>query len=272
LQHIDGKVLLDQSLSSADSDGYYRVSNYDFKCLQRLAECSLNGWSLRFKMRIGAMTFGNQERQQILFSSGAHEAYGDGIVMNLVRSKPNFYLELSLKEYHADQVSYYWHLEIDLEMNQWVDMVITIKKHDTHLGSHHILTVYLDGYLYNETMVENYIESSIFKYEQLYPKVALVYKNDTGLRIFEEIIYYERVLTEEEILRDVPTETIDLECLPDDSRLHQYRINDQMNTWQQCRDECFRQKMKVILRDSISSIHVNQVFFLPIDRTLFPDK
>lgn len=180
--------------------------------------------------------------------------------MNLVRSKPNFYLELSLKEYHADQVSYYWHLEIHVEMNQWIDMVIAIKKHDTHLGPHHVLTVYLDGYLYNETVVENYVESSIFKYEQLYPKVALVYKNDTGLRIFEEITYYERLLTAEEILRNVLPETVDLGCLPDDTRLHRYRMNDYIDTWQQCRDECLHQKLKVLMRDLISVINTIEYF------------
>ena len=211
-------------------------------------------------MRLGAMAIGNQERQYLLFSSGAHEAYGDGITMNLVRSKPNFYLELSLKEYYADQVSYYWHLEIDLEMNQWIDMVITIKKYDTHLGPHHVLTVYLDGYLYRETIVENYVESSIFKYEQLYPKVALIYKNHTGLRVFEEITYYERLLTAEEILRNVLPETVDLECLPDDTALHRHRVKDHINTWQQCRDECFRQEMKVTRRDLILLISTIEYF------------
>ena len=141
----------------------------------------------------------SSERQYLLFSSGAHEAYGDGIVMNLVRSKPNFYLEFGLKEHHADQVSYYWHMDIDLEMNQWIDMVTTIEKYDTGQVEHHILTVYLDGHLYKMTVVEDFIESSVFKYEHLHPKVTTVYGNDTGLSRFEHIMYYERVLTAEEI-------------------------------------------------------------------------
>jgi hypothetical protein len=47
--------------------------------------------------------------------------------------------------------------------------------------------------------VENYTEVFVFKYEQLHPKVTLVYGNDKELAIFDEIVYYERILSEEEI-------------------------------------------------------------------------
>ena len=200
VRYIDEKILFDPSLSSSDSDGYYRLPDVDFKCLQRLDQCSANGWSLRFQMRLNSMTMDKHQREYQLFSSGGHEVYGDGIIINLIQSKSNSYLEVGIKEYQTDQIAYYWHLEIDVEMDQWIDMVTTIKKLPTHLGQHHILTVYLDGYFYNETVVENFADWSAFRYKQLRPKMINIYgKSHAGLSIFREIMYYEHVLTEEEI-------------------------------------------------------------------------
>ena len=75
----------------------------------------------------------------------------------------------------------------------------TIEQHATHVGQHHQMTLFFDGNLYKETQVENYTEVFVFKYEGLHPKVAMVYGNDTGLAIFDDIVYYERVLPGEEI-------------------------------------------------------------------------
>lgn len=196
---IDEKILFNRSIITEEIDDYYRLSNSDYQCLQRLEECSTTGWSLRFQMRLNSMTIKEKNRQILLFSTGGHEAYGDGIFINLIPSKPRPYLELNLKEYYKGQISYNWLLEMDFEMNQWIDLVTTVKKIPSDIGEHHLLTVYLDGYLYQQTILDNLTEGSIFRYKELYPRVVTIYANQSGLCSFEQILYYERVLTDEEI-------------------------------------------------------------------------
>ena len=145
------------------------------------------------------MTINEKNRQYLLFSTGGHEAYGDGISIYLIPSKPNPYLQLNLKEYHSGQISYNWLIEMDFEMNQWIDMITTIKKIPSDIGEHHLLTVYLDGYLYQQTILENLTEGSIFKYKELYPRIVTIDGNQSGLCTFDQILYYERLLTDDEI-------------------------------------------------------------------------
>jgi hypothetical protein len=121
------------------------------------------------------------------------------MLIYLYQSKNNSYLEFGLKEFRDDQFAYYWQVEVDLEVNKWIDVVTTIEEHATTVGQHHQMTIFFDGHIYKETQVENYTEVFVFKYDGLHPKVAVVYGNDTGLAIFDEIIYYERTLSEEEI-------------------------------------------------------------------------
>jgi len=61
------------------------------------------------------------------------------------------------------------------------------------------MTIFFDGYLYKETQVENYTEVFIFRYDEIHSKSAVIYGNDSGLAIFDDITYYERILTDEEI-------------------------------------------------------------------------
>jgi len=180
-------------------DGYYRLSNYEFKCFRQLGICSTHGWSLRLKLRLNSFTILDRERKYLLFSTGAHEPHGDGILIYLYQSKNTSYLEFGLKEFRNDQFAYYWQIEVDLEINNWIDIVITVEEYSTTIGKHHRMTIFCDGYLYKETQIENYTEVFIFKYDQIHSKSAVIYGNDSGLAIFDDIIYYERILTEEEI-------------------------------------------------------------------------
>jgi len=161
--------------------------------------CSSHGWSLRFKLRLNSLNIIDRERKYLLFSTGAHEPHGDGILIYLYQSKNTSYLEFGLKEFRNDQFAYYWHIEADLDVNKWIDVVTTIEQHITSVGQHHQMTIYFDGHIYKETQVENYTEVFVFKYDQLHPKIAVIYGNDTGLVMFDEIVYYERILSEEEI-------------------------------------------------------------------------
>lgn len=196
---LDGKVLLNRSTSKADADGFYHLSNFDFKCFRQLAICSSHGWSLRFKFQLNPFTVVDRERKYLLFSTGAHEPHGDGMLIYLYQSKNTSYLEFGLKEFRNDQFAYYWQVEVDLEINRWIDVVTTIQEHVTAVGQHHQMTLFFDGQMYKETQVENYTEVFVFKYDQIHPKEAVVYRNDTGLAMFDEIVYYERVLSAEEI-------------------------------------------------------------------------
>lgn len=195
----DGKMLLNRSHSKPDADGYYHLSNYEYKCFRQLSACSSHGWSLRFKLQLNPFTITDRERKYLLFSTGAHEPHGDGMLIYLFQSKNTSYLEFGLKEFRNDQFAYYWQVEVDLEVNKSVDVVTTIEQHVTGIGQHHQMTLFFDGNIYKETQVENYTEVFVFKYEGLHPKVAKIYGNDTGLATFDEIIYYERILSEEEI-------------------------------------------------------------------------
>jgi hypothetical protein len=134
-----------------------------------------------------------------LFSTGAHEPHGDGMLIYLYHSKNTSYLEFGLKEFRNDQFAYYWQIEVDLEINKWIDVVTLIEEHSSAIGKHHRMTLFFDGYLYRETQVENYTEVFIFKYEQIHSKSAVIYGNDSGLALFDNVKYYERILTDEEI-------------------------------------------------------------------------
>ena len=257
---INTNILFNRSITSIDADGYYRLSNSDYKCLQRLEKCSSTGWSLRFKMRLNSITINEKDHQNLLFSTGGDQAYGDGIVIYLIQSKPYPYLQFTLKEYHTDQISYNWQMEIDLEMNQWIDLVTTIEK---DLGEHYVLTVYVDGYRYDQTILENLIEGSTFKYKEIYPRIVTIYGNESGLCTFDQILYYERLLTDDEIsqgnqsysflhlfiyLFEVDSDIIDLGCINEnDDHLEQIRMMSKVNDWYECREECYQQKKKVFI-------------------------
>jgi hypothetical protein len=141
----------------------------------------------------------DRERKYLLFSTGAHEPHGDGMLIYLYQSKNTSYLEFGLKEFRNDQFAYYWQIEIDLEINKLIDIVTTIEEHSTIIGKHNRMTIFFDGYLYKETQFENYTEVFIFRYDEIHSKSAVIYGNDSGLAIFDDITYYERILTDEEI-------------------------------------------------------------------------
>lgn len=196
---LAGKVRLNRSQSSPEPDGFYHLSNYEFKCLRQLAMCSSHGWSLHFKLQLIPFDTVDREKKSLLFTTGAHEPHGDGMLIYLYQSKNTSYLEFGLKEFHNDQFAYYWQIEADLEVNRWVDVVTNVEQQSTSSGEHHQLTVFFDGRIYRETQVENFTEVFIFKYDQLHPKTSIIYGNDSGLVMFDEMMYYERPLAEEEI-------------------------------------------------------------------------
>ena len=195
----DGKILLDRRRAKADPDGFYHVSNNEYKCLRQLAICATHGWSLRFKLRLNSFQVVDRERKSLLFSTGAHEPHGDGILIHLYQSKNTSYLEFGLKEFRNDQFAYYWQIEADLEVNKWIDVVTNIEQHQTSNGQNHRLTIFFDGRLYRETQMDNYTELFVFKYDHLHPKAALIYANQSSLATFDEMVYYERPLTDEEV-------------------------------------------------------------------------
>lgn len=121
------------------------------------------------------------------------------MLIYLYQSKNTSYLEFGLKEFRNDQFAYYWQIEVDLEINKWIDVVTIIEEYSSTIGKHHRMIIYFDGYLYRETQVENYTEVFIFKYEQIHSKSAVIYGNDSGLVLFDDIKYYERILNDEEI-------------------------------------------------------------------------
>ncbi|CAF1143554.1 unnamed protein product [Rotaria sordida] len=250
-QTEDGILLLDRSQIKPESDGFYHISNYEFKCLRQLSMCSSDGWSLRFKLHLNPFTIIDRERKHLLFSTGAHEPHGDGILIYLYQSKNTSYLEFGLKEFRNDEFAYYWQIEVDLNINKWIDVVTTIKQDTTSIGQHHQMTIFFDGHIYKETQVENYTEVFVFKYDNLHPKVAVIYGNDTGLAIFDEIVYYERILTEKEIA-NVDSDRVSMGCLKENVRIHQYMIPEQYDTWQECREGCYRRRMKVALYSLIN--------------------
>jgi hypothetical protein len=202
---LDGKSLLNRSISSPNSigcpnsDSCYHLSNSDYKCFRQLSICSTDGWSLRFKFRLNKFNILDRERKYLLFSTGAHEPHGDGILIYLYQSKNTSYLEFGLKEFRNDQFAYYWQIEADLEINKTIDIVTTIQQRTTSSGQYDQMNIFFDGYLYKETQVENYTEIFIFQYDQIHPKSTVIYGNDSGLAVFEDITYYERILTDDEI-------------------------------------------------------------------------
>jgi hypothetical protein len=196
---LESKTLLNRSIALPESDGYYHLSNHRFKCFRHLAACSAHGWSLRFKLYMNSLVPIDRERKHMLFSTGVHEPHGDGMIISLYQSKNTSYLEFGLKEFRSDQFAYYWQIEVDLEINQWVDVVTIVEQRQTSIGQHYQMTLYFDGFLYKETQAENYTEVFIFQYDEIHSKSVVVYGNDTGLVMFDNILYYERVLTDEEI-------------------------------------------------------------------------
>lgn len=196
---LDGKALLNRSTSSLDSNDYYHVSNYEFICLQQLDKCSTQGWSLRFKLRLNPFRTRDREHQYLLFSTGAHESHGDGILIYLYHLKDIAYLEFGLKEFVDDQFAFYWEIEADLEINKWIDIVVVVEQQPSAAGHHYQMKIYFDGYLYKETEIENYKEISIFKYNQIHPKSAVIYGNYSGLANIDDVTYYERILSDEYI-------------------------------------------------------------------------
>ncbi|CAF4229923.1 unnamed protein product, partial [Rotaria sp. Silwood2] len=246
---LDGIPLLDRSQIKPESDGFYHLSNYEFKCLRQLAMCSSHGWSLRFRLYLNPFTIIDRERKHLLFSTGAHEPHGDGLSIYLYQSKNTSYLEFGLKEFYNDEFAYYWHIETDLEVNKWIDVITTIEERTTSNRQHHQMTLFFDGHIYRDTQVENYTEVFIFKYDNLHPKVAVIYGNDTGLAKFDEIVYYERILSDEEIT-NVSSDRVSMGCLKENDRVHQYIIPEQYDTWQQCREACYNRRMKVALYSS----------------------
>ena len=121
------------------------------------------------------------------------------MLIYLYQSKNTSYLEFGLKEFRDDQFAYYWQLEADLEVSKWVDVVTVIQQQDTASGRRHRMSIFFDGRLYRETQMENYTEVFVFKYDQLHPRATIIYGNDSGLVMFDEMIYYERVLSQDEI-------------------------------------------------------------------------
>lgn len=196
---LGGINVLDRSLTKLDTDGFYHISNYEFKCFRQLSLCSSHGWSLRFKMRLNPFSIVDRERKYLLFSTGAHEPHGDGMLIYLYQSKNTSYLEFGLKQFRNDEFAYYWRIEADLEVNKWIDVVTTIEDRAASTKQHYQMTIFFDGHIYRQTQLENYTEMFIFKYDSLHPKSAVVYGNDTGLALFDEIAYYERILSDEEI-------------------------------------------------------------------------
>ncbi|CAF3946958.1 unnamed protein product [Adineta steineri] len=249
IQIEDGITFLNRSQSKPDSDGFYHLSNYEFKCFRQLSTCSSHGWSLRFKLHLNSFKIVDRERKYLLFSTGAHEPHGDGMSIYLYQSKNTSYLEFGLKEFRNDQFAYFWQVEADLEVNKWIDVVTTIEQRTSPFGKHHQMTIFFDGYLYKETHVENYTEVFAFKYSELHPKTTVVYGNDTGLVKFDEIMYYEKILSEEEIA-NVPSDRVSLGCLKEIDMIHQYIIPEKYDKWQQCRAECRERRMKIALYSS----------------------
>ncbi|UJR29011.1 hypothetical protein I4U23_010229 [Adineta vaga] len=245
-QFDDGQIVLDRSKTSPDPDGNYRVLNYEFKCFQQLSTCSTHGWSLRFKLRLNPSNSYDREHKYLLFSTGAHEPYSDGMLIYLYQSKNASYLEFGLKEFHNDQIAFYWQIEVDLELNRWIDIATTIQLASKASNQHHQMTIYFDGYLYKKTDMEKYTELFIFKYDKIHSKSAIIYGNDTEVAMFKEIVYYERILMDIEIANVTPND-VSLGCVKKNDRLHQYLIPQMFDYWRECRNECHERKMKIAL-------------------------
>ncbi|CAF0958355.1 unnamed protein product [Adineta ricciae] len=242
----DGHVVLDRSKVFPDADGNYRVSNYEFKCFQQLSTCSIHGWSLRFKIRLNSLNSFDRERKYLLFSTGAHEPYSDGMLIHLYQSKNTSYLEFGLKEFHNDHVAFYWQVEADFELNRWVDVVTIIQLASKNSTEHHQMSIYVDGYLYRKTELEKYTELFVFKYDKIHAHSAIIYGNDTEVASFKEIIYYERVLLDVEIANITPGD-VSLGCVNENDDIHQYITPQTYDYWRLCRDDCQARKMKIAL-------------------------
>ena len=121
------------------------------------------------------------------------------MVIYLYQSKNTSYLDFGLKEFHNDQIAFYWQVEVDLEINKWIDIVIIIQEQTTTTGQHHQMTIYFDGHLYKQTDIDKYTELFVFKYDRLHSKTVVIYGNDSGVAVFKDVTYYERILTPEEI-------------------------------------------------------------------------
>ncbi|CAF3562273.1 unnamed protein product [Rotaria sp. Silwood1] len=242
-QNQDGKTLLNGSISLLDSDDYYRISNDEYKCFRQLSICSTHGWSLRFKLRLNPFHTRDREHKYLLFSTGAHETHGDGILIYLYQLNNIAYLEFGLKEFRDDQFAYYWQIEVDLEIDKWIDVVTIIEQHMTSFNKHYQMKVFFDGYLYKETEIENYKEIFIFKYDQIHSKSTIIYGNYSGVAMIDDMLYYERILTDEEIA-NVSLDIISLGCVKNNDRIHQYIIAEVLDNWKLCRDECYKESFK----------------------------
>ncbi|CAF1019415.1 unnamed protein product [Rotaria sordida] len=231
------------------SNDYYRISNDEFICFRQLSICSTHGWSLRFKLRLNPFQTRDREHKYLLFSTGAHETHGDGILIYLYQLHNIAYLEFGLKEFIDDQFAFYWQIEVDLEINKWIEIVITIEES----SKHHQMKVFFDGYLYKETEIENYKEIFIFKYDQIHSKSIIMYGNYSGVAMLADIVYYERILTDEEIA-NVSLDITSLGCLKGNDRIHQYIIPETFDNWQLCRNECYNRKTKIAFYSSIKNL------------------
>ncbi|CAF4701930.1 unnamed protein product [Rotaria sp. Silwood1] len=251
-QNQDGKTLLNGSISLLDSDDYYRISNDEYKCFRQLSICSTHGWSLRFKLRLNPFHTRDREHKYLLFSTGAHETHGDGILIYLYQLNNIAYLEFGLKQFRDDQFAYYWQIEVDLEIDKWIDVVTIIKQHMTSFNKHYQMKVFFDGYLYKETEIENYKEIFIFKYDQIHSKSTIIYGNYSGVAMIDDMLYYERILTDEEIA-NVSLDIISLGCVKNNDRIHQYIIAEVLDNWKLCRDECYSRKMNIAFYSSTNN-------------------
>ncbi|CAF4659905.1 unnamed protein product, partial [Rotaria sp. Silwood1] len=251
-QNQDGKTLLNGSISLLDSDDYYRISNDEYKCFRQLSICSTHGWSLRFKLRLNPFHTRDREHKYLLFSTGAHETHGDGILIYLYQLNNIAYLEFGLKEFRDDQFAYYWQIEVDLEIDKWIDVVTIIEQHMTSFNKHYQMKVFFDGYLYKETEIENYKEIFIFKYDQIHSKSTIIYGNYSGVAMIDDMLYYERILTDEEIA-NVSLDIISLGCVKNNDRIHQYIIAEVLDNWKLCRDECYNRKMNIAFYSSTNN-------------------
>lgn len=159
--------------------------------------CSSNGFSVRLKLFLESIETVERERKILLFSSGAHEPHGDGLIIYLYQTKNVSYFEFGLKEFNDEEFANYWQIEADLEAQRWIDVVVAIGKRET--AKHHQMKIFFDGRFYRETQSENFTEIFVFQYDQVQPKNVLIYGNQSTFVKLDQIFYYETILTAPQI-------------------------------------------------------------------------
>ncbi|CAF1281436.1 unnamed protein product [Adineta steineri] len=95
------------------------------------------------------------------------------------------------------------------------------------------MTIFFDGYVYKQIEIEKYTELYVFKYNKLHSTSITIYGNDSGVARSDDMIYYKRILTDEEIANISP-KAVTLGCLNDNDRTHQYIIPENYNNWKLC--------------------------------------